>query len=125
MRRIVDGCPCRGVETALDGSGPGGGETHGGCPGAARPRQAPRAVDLLLTWSSLSLGAAEINPLMHYLLALQPASAAAAKLGIIAAASLAIWWFRRFRTVLAIAVCLSAFYCFVVLYELVGFVSLL
>jgi hypothetical protein len=81
--------------------------------------------DLLLTWSSLALGAAEVNPLMHYLIALQPASAAAAKLAVIAAASLAIWWFRRYRTVLAIAVSLSTFYCCVVLYELVGFVRLL
>lgn len=81
--------------------------------------------DLLLTQMSLSLGAAEINPLMRHLLALEPASAGAAKLALIAAATLAIWAFRRFRLVLAIGVYLVAFYCCIVLYQIVGIARLL
>ncbi len=81
--------------------------------------------DLLLTWACLSLGAAEVNPVMRYLLAAEPATAAAAKLALIAAATLAIWVFRRYRVVLAIALYLTTFYCLVVLYETVGLARLL
>jgi Domain of unknown function (DUF5658) len=81
--------------------------------------------DLLLTWACLSLGAAEINPVMRHLLALDPAAAAVAKLTLIAAATLAIWVFRRYRLVLAIALYLTTFYCFVVLWELIGLAQLL
>jgi len=84
-------------------------------------------IDLALTWSSLSLGAMEVNPLMRHLLALghSPVSAAAGKQALVGAMSLAIWRFRSRRQVLALGVVLPVVFCAVVLYELIGVAWLL
>lgn len=76
--------------------------------------------DLAFTQVSLSLGAAEANPLMRHVLAAHPAYAAVLKIGVVMALSLVIWRFRRRRRIVGLAVYLVAFYCLVVAYELVG-----
>ena len=76
--------------------------------------------DLALTRVSLSLGAAEANPLMRYLLADHPASAPMVKIAVVMTLSLVIWMFRPRRRIVGLAVYLVVFYCFVVAYELLG-----
>jgi len=75
--------------------------------------------DLMLTRVSLSLGAAEANPFMRHVLVDHSTYAAMAKIGVVMALSLVIWRFRRRCRIVGLAVYLVAFYCIVVVYELV------
>ena len=61
-------------------------------------------VDLLITLSVLRLGATELNPLMAWLFDLGPIPAAAAKIGVVLAATLGLWRLRRHRAALSTAV---------------------
>ncbi len=82
-------------------------------------------LDLLLTISLLRLGAVEVNPIMARLLEAGPGPAAAAKIGVMALATLALWLLRRYRTSLTTSVLLLAGYGALVVLELFGLMRLL
>jgi hypothetical protein len=81
--------------------------------------------DLVLTSVLLNLGAAEANPLMHYLIAVDPLVAAITKIGVVAVLCLVIWAFRDRRRILACGVCLPVFFSVLVIYEAAIVASLL
>jgi len=62
---------------------------------------------------------------MRHLLAAHPAYAPMVKIGVVMALSIVIWRFRRRRRIVGLAVGLTAFYCVVVAYEVVGLGRLL
>ncbi len=81
-------------------------------------------VDLLVTLSLLRMGAVEVNPIMARLLDYGPGFAAVAKIGIVVAATLGLWFLRRHRAALTTALVLLAVYGSLVTFELVGLVWL-
>jgi hypothetical protein len=81
-------------------------------------------VDLLITLSVLRMGAIELNPLMAWLIDLGTAPAAAAKIGVVLAATLGLWLLRRHRAALTTAAPLFAAYGSLVIFELIGLIWL-
>lgn len=81
-------------------------------------------MDLALTQVCFNLGGTEANPLMRHVLAAHPTCAAVVKVGLVAAISLVIWRFRRRRRIVGLVVYLVAFYCVIVVYELVNIARL-
>ena len=81
-------------------------------------------IDLLVTLAVLRMGATELNPIMARLFEFGPTPAAAAKIGIVFAATLGLWVLRRHRSALATAVILMAVYGSLVTFELVGLIWL-
>jgi hypothetical protein len=81
-------------------------------------------IDLLVTLAVLRMGATELNPIMSRLLDHGTAPAAAAKIGVVLAATLGLWLLRRHRAALATAVVLMAVYGSLVTFELVGLIWL-
>jgi hypothetical protein len=82
-------------------------------------------VDLLITLSVLRLGATELNPLMAWLIDLGTIPAAAAKIGVVLAATLGLWRLRRHRAALVTAVLLFAVYGSLVTFEIIGLLRLM
>ncbi len=76
------------------------------------------ALDLRLTLLAVQHGVAEANPVMRYFLGAGSASATVAKVGLVAAASLAIWLLRRHRQALELALGAMTLFAAVVLYEI-------
>jgi hypothetical protein len=76
-------------------------------------------VDLALTVMALRSGAAEANPLMRHLFGVGSGWGwpAVAKVASSAGLSLFVWKFRRYRSVLAVALLALALYGVVVFYE--------
>lgn len=83
------------------------------------------ALDLVITFNVLRLGAMELNPVMAYLLDLGPLPAALAKLGVMVAATGGLWLLRRYRAALATALVVLAVYGSLVTYEVVGVARML
>ncbi|NLE22791.1 MAG: hypothetical protein GX624_08445 [Actinobacteria bacterium] len=79
-------------------------------------------LDLLITLIVLEMGAAELNPLMAYLIDAGPVQAAGVKIGVVALATLGLWLLRRYRAALTTAVILFAAYASLVIFELVGLI---
>lgn len=82
-------------------------------------------IDLLITLSVLRMGAVELNPLMAWLIDLGAAPAAAAKIGVVLAATLGLWQLRRHRAALTTAVLLFAAYGSLVTFEVIGLLRLM
>lgn len=82
-------------------------------------------LDLLLTLSVLRLGAIELNPIMSWLFEIGPAHAAIAKIGVMALATFALWYLRRYRKALTTTVLLLAAYGALVTFEVIGLIGLL
>jgi len=83
------------------------------------------AIDLLITFTVLRLGAIELNPVMAYLLDLGPLPATLAKIGIVVAATIGLWVLRRHRAALTTALALLLVYGTLVTFEMVGMVRML
>ena len=81
-------------------------------------------LDLESTWYALAHGALEGNPLMRSLLAASPAVAATFKLCVVAALSALVWWLRRYRRMLQVALLTAAVYGAVIAYQLAGLTRL-
>jgi hypothetical protein len=82
-------------------------------------------LDLLITLSVLRMGAVELNPLMAWLIDLGAIPAAAAKIGVVLAATLGLWMLRRYRAALTTAMVLVAVYGSLVTFELLGLIWLM
>lgn len=74
-------------------------------------------VDLLLTVRALSMGAVEVNPVMAWLFASDPAVAALFKLVVGAGIALAVWSARRYRRILEFSFVLVAVMTVVLVYH--------
>jgi hypothetical protein len=83
------------------------------------------ALDLFITLTVLRMGAAELNPLMAYLLRLGPVPAATAKTGLLLAATAGLWMLRRHRAALTTTLGLLVAYAALVGFELIGLLRLL
>ena len=73
--------------------------------------------DLLLTIRALSMGAVEVNPVMAWLFAADPALAAAFKLVVGFGIALAVWAARRYRRILETSILLVAIMTLVLVYH--------
>jgi hypothetical protein len=82
------------------------------------------ALDMLLTWRALQLGAIEANPIMAGLLGFDPGLAAAFKLTVGAGVALVIWRMRRYRRVLETSLVLLAGFSLLLAYHAVGAIYL-
>lgn len=73
--------------------------------------------DLLLTMQALSLGAVEVNPVMAWLFAIDPVTAALFKLVVGVGIALAVWTARRYRRILEMSFVLVAVMTLVLVYH--------
>lgn len=73
--------------------------------------------DLLLTIRALSLGAVEVNPVMAWLFAADPALAALFKLTVGFGIALAVWAARSYRRILETSIVLVAIMTLVLVYH--------
>ncbi len=80
--------------------------------------------DLVLTVRAIGLGAEEANPVMAWLLGVDPVVAAAYKLGIGAAAALVMFAMRRYRRILEASVALTGCFSALFGYHVIGVVLL-
>ena len=78
------------------------------------------ALDWMLTLQATDLGSSEANPIIRALLGTGVPLAFAAKLLIVAIASLAIWRLKRYRASLVAGVIMAAVYATVVVYHVVN-----
>lgn len=76
--------------------------------------------DFVLTLDALDRGAAEANPVMRVLLDTSDWAGGVFKMGVIFAVSLAVWRFRRFRTVLEVGLLALGIFSLVFVYQLAG-----
>ena len=74
--------------------------------------------DLLMTVQLMRYGAIEGNPVMDVLLGANPLFAAAFKVLLLGAVSLAIWRMRRYRSILALALLALTGFTLLFAYEL-------
>lgn len=77
-------------------------------------------LDLAFTLRALSLGAVEVNPLMNALLAHDPARAVDVKVCLVAGVSLLLFLMRRYRSMLGVALLMSALFATIVAYHFFG-----
>jgi hypothetical protein len=82
-------------------------------------------LDLIITLIVLEMGAVELNPVMAYLIELGTLPAAAAKIGVVALATLGLWLLRRHRMALTTAVLLFAVYGALIVFELIVLIRLI
>lgn len=82
------------------------------------------ALDMLLTWRALQLGAVEANPVMAGLLGFDLGLAVAFKLTVGVAVALVIWRMRRYRRVLETSLILVAGFSLLLAYHAIGAVFL-
>lgn len=79
-------------------------------------------IDLVVTLVVLQMGAVELNPIMARLLEFGPAPAALAKISVVVAATIGLWFLRRHRAALSTALLLLVIYGTLVTMELVSLV---
>jgi hypothetical protein len=73
--------------------------------------------DLLLTLQALSMGAVEVNPVMAWLFATDPAVAAMFKLAVGFGIALVVWTARRYRRILETSLLLVAIMSLLLVYH--------
>jgi hypothetical protein len=82
-------------------------------------------LDLVFTMWALRMGAVEANPVMRGLLDASPAFAAFVKVSLVAALSLLIFAFRRYRLMLTAAVVVLLAFFLLILYHSAGMISII
>jgi hypothetical protein len=82
-------------------------------------------IDFLMTLHALSSGVAEANPLLSRLFNAGPWAAGLFKLGLVAALSVLVWRYRRFRLLLLTGVALLGAFVLVFVYQAYGLLFIL
>jgi hypothetical protein len=76
--------------------------------------------DLLLTMNAIAMGGGEANPIMRSLFALDPVYAGLFKIAAVLATTLVVWWLRRFRSALEVALVMVVVFMGVFFYHVLG-----
>lgn len=83
------------------------------------------SLDLTMTIREMSLGVQEGNPIMRAALGNSVGAAVGIKVGSFVLVSLAIWYLRRYRRILQLAVGAAVLYAALTIYHVIGFLSLI